>query len=111
MLADLLTILGLSGLVFFLSQFLQLVQDRDPLEAGLAELPAAVGAVTAGLLAGQAARRWSVRSVVAERARGDRRRPRRAGLAPGGTPPIRCWAWCCWSSASVRASPSPSRPM
>ncbi|MEU3753931.1 MFS transporter [Streptomyces olivoreticuli] len=64
-LADLLTILGLSGLVFFLSQFLQLVQGRNPLEAGLAELPAAVGAVTAGLLAGRAARRWSVRSVVA----------------------------------------------
>ncbi|WP_223770845.1 MFS transporter [Streptomyces huiliensis] len=63
-LADLLTVLGLSGMVFFLSQFLQLVQDRDPLEAGLAELPAAIGAVTAGLLAGQAARRWSVRSVV-----------------------------------------------
>ncbi|MFF4407037.1 MFS transporter [Streptomyces sp. NPDC001262] len=63
-LADLLTILGLSGLVFFLSQFLQLVQDRSPLEAGLAELPAAVGAVTAGLLAGQAARRLSVRTVV-----------------------------------------------
>ncbi|MEU3355548.1 MFS transporter [Streptomyces sp. NPDC037389] len=63
-LADLLTVLGLSGMVFFLSQFLQLVQDRSPLEAGLAELPAAVGAVTAGLLAGQAARRWSVRSVV-----------------------------------------------
>lgn len=37
-LADLLTILGLSGLVFFLSQFLQLVQGRGPLEAGLAEL-------------------------------------------------------------------------
>ncbi|MEU2868042.1 MFS transporter [Streptomyces olivoreticuli] len=64
-LADLLTILGLSGLVFFLSQFLQLVQGRNPLQAGLAELPAAVGAVTAGLLAGRAARRWSVRSVVA----------------------------------------------
>ncbi|MEV4434289.1 MFS transporter [Streptomyces sp. NPDC049555] len=64
-LADLLTVLGLSGMVFFLSQFLQLVQDRSPLEAGLAELPAAIGAVTAGLLAGQAARRWSVRSVVA----------------------------------------------
>ncbi|MEU7136458.1 MFS transporter [Streptomyces sp. NPDC046261] len=63
--ADLLTVLGLSGMVFFLSQFLQLVQDRSPLEAGLAELPAAIGAVTAGLLAGQAARRWSVRSVVA----------------------------------------------
>ncbi|MCS0636206.1 MFS transporter [Streptomyces sp. LP05-1] len=64
-LADLLTILGLSGLVFFLSQFLQLVQGRHPLEAGLAELPAAVGAVVAGLVAGSAARRFSVRSVVA----------------------------------------------
>ncbi|PZT74076.1 MULTISPECIES: MFS transporter [unclassified Streptomyces] len=63
-LADLLTILGLSGLVFFLSQFLQLVQGRGPLEAGLAELPAAVGAVTAGLLAGVVARRYTVRVVV-----------------------------------------------
>jgi DHA2 family multidrug resistance protein-like MFS transporter len=62
--ADLMTILGLSGLIFFLSQYLQLVQDRRPLEAGLAELPAAVGAVTAGLLAGRAARRFSVRAVV-----------------------------------------------
>ncbi|WP_030560382.1 MFS transporter [Streptomyces aureocirculatus] len=64
-LADLLTILGLSGLVFFLSQFLQLVQGRQPFEAGLAELPAAVGAVTAGLMAGTVARRYSVRAVVA----------------------------------------------
>ncbi|MEU1126783.1 MFS transporter [Streptomyces sp. NPDC005899] len=63
-LADLLTILGLSGIVFFLSQFLQLVQTRGPLEAGLAQLPAAVGAVTAGLTAGLVARRYSVRSVV-----------------------------------------------
>ncbi|MFE5027358.1 MFS transporter [Streptomyces sp. NPDC056656] len=64
-LADLLTILGLSGLVFFLSQFLQLVQGRGPFEAGLAELPAAIGAVAAGLVAGTVARRFSVRSVVA----------------------------------------------
>ncbi|MFE9774262.1 MFS transporter [Streptomyces sp. NPDC005931] len=64
-LADLLTILGLSGLVFFLSQYLQLVQGRRPFEAGLAELPAAIGAVAAGLVAGRAARRFSVRSVVA----------------------------------------------
>ncbi|MFJ6073140.1 MFS transporter [Streptomyces sp. NPDC093065] len=63
-LADLLTILGLSGLVFFLSQYLQLVQGRRPFEAGLAELPAAVGAVVAGLIAGRAARRFSVRVVV-----------------------------------------------
>ncbi|MFE0187527.1 MFS transporter [Streptomyces sp. NPDC059008] len=64
-LADLLTILGLSGLVFFLSQFLQMVQQRSPLNAGLVELPAAVGAVGAGLAAGWVARRLSVRIVVA----------------------------------------------
>ncbi|MEV6761857.1 MFS transporter [Streptomyces sp. NPDC051105] len=63
-LADLLTVLGMSGLVFFLSQYLQLVQGRHPFEAGLAELPAAVGAVAAGLVAGRAARRLSVRAVV-----------------------------------------------
>ncbi|MFF4117831.1 MFS transporter [Streptomyces sp. NPDC001714] len=63
-LADLLTVLGMSGLVFFLSQYLQLVQGRHPFEAGLAELPAAVGAVAAGLVAGRAARRHSVRAVV-----------------------------------------------
>ncbi|MFJ1973575.1 MFS transporter [Streptomyces sp. NPDC087903] len=63
-LADLLTVLGLSGLVFFLSQYLQLVQGRPPFEAGLAELPAAVGAVVAGLVAGHAARRFSVRAAV-----------------------------------------------
>ncbi|MFH8571093.1 MFS transporter [Streptomyces sp. NPDC017993] len=63
-LADLLTILGLSGLVFFLSQFLQMVQLRSPLDAGLTELPAAVGAVGAGLAAGYVARRLSVRIVV-----------------------------------------------
>jgi DHA2 family multidrug resistance protein-like MFS transporter len=62
--ADLLTILGLSGLVFFLSQFLQLVQGRSPLEAGIAELPAAGGAVVTGLMAGMAARRFSVRGTV-----------------------------------------------
>jgi DHA2 family multidrug resistance protein-like MFS transporter len=63
-LADLLTVFGMSGLVFFLSQYLQLVQGRRPFEAGLAELPAAVGAVVAGLVAGRAARRFSVRTVV-----------------------------------------------
>ncbi|MFF9328612.1 MFS transporter [Streptomyces sp. NPDC014776] len=63
-LADLLTVLGMSGLVFFLSQYLQLFQGRRPFEAGLAELPAAVGAVAAGLVAGRAARRFTVRTVV-----------------------------------------------
>ncbi|MCQ4082709.1 MFS transporter [Streptomyces sp. RB6PN25] len=64
-LADLLTVVGLSGLVFFLSQFLQMVQERSALQAGLAEIPASVGAVVTGLLAGHAARRYSVRGVVA----------------------------------------------
>jgi DHA2 family multidrug resistance protein-like MFS transporter len=54
----------MSGLVFFLSQYLQLVQGRGPFEAGLAEVPAAVGAVAAGLVAGTVARRFSVRAVV-----------------------------------------------
>ncbi|MDI3420275.1 MFS transporter [Streptomyces luteolus] len=63
-LADLLTILGLAGLVFFLSQFLQLVQMRSPLGAGLIELPAALGAVGTGLVAGLVARRTSVRLTV-----------------------------------------------
>ncbi|NGO76956.1 MFS transporter [Streptomyces sp. YC504] len=63
-LADLLTILGLSGLVFFLSQFLQLVQMRSPLGAGMIELPAAIGAVLTGLYAGVIARRASVRLAV-----------------------------------------------
>lgn len=63
-LADLLTILGLAGLVFFLSPFLQLVQMRTPLGAGLIELPAAIGAVATGLVAGVIARRFSVRIAV-----------------------------------------------
>ncbi|WP_406141286.1 MFS transporter [Streptomyces sp. NBC_01089] len=84
-LADLLTILGLSGLVFFLSQFLQLVQGRSPLAAGLIELPAAVGAVATGLAAGFVARRASVRSAVA------------GGLAAVAV----ALAGCVWVSAST----------
>jgi MFS transporter, DHA2 family, multidrug resistance protein len=61
---SMLTIFGLAGLVFFLSQFLQLVQMGSPFEAGLAELPAAAGAIAAGLVAGVVARRTSVRGAV-----------------------------------------------
>jgi DHA2 family multidrug resistance protein-like MFS transporter len=63
-LADLMTVFGLAGMIFFLSQFLQLVQGRSPLQAALAELPATLGAVGTGLVAGAAARRFSVRTVV-----------------------------------------------
>ena len=48
--------LGLSGLVFFLSQYFQLVHGYGPLKAGLAELPAAVTATVFGVLAGVAVR-------------------------------------------------------
>ena len=59
-----LSVLGLSGLVFFLSQFFQLVQGYSPLKAGLAELPAAVAATVFGVLAGVAVRFWSKRAVL-----------------------------------------------
>lgn len=62
--ANLLSVLGLSGLVFFLSQFFQLVHGYGPLKAGLAELPAAVTATVFGVLAGIAVRYWSKRAVL-----------------------------------------------
>ncbi len=62
--ANLLSVLGLSGLVFFLSQFFQLVQGFGPLQAGLAELPAALAATVFGVLAGVAVRYWSKRAVL-----------------------------------------------
>lgn len=63
--ANLLAVLGLSGVVFFLSQFFQLVGSYSPVQAGLAELPAAVAAMVFGLLAGVAVRFWSRRGVLA----------------------------------------------
>lgn len=62
--ANLLSVLGLSGLVFFLSQYFQLVQGYGPLKAGLAELPAAVTATVFGVLAGVAVRYVSHRLVL-----------------------------------------------
>lgn len=63
--ANLLSVLGLSGIVFFLSQYFQLVNGYSPLHAGLAELPAAVAAMAFGVLAGVAVRFWSRRAVLA----------------------------------------------
>ena len=62
--ANLLSVLGLSGLVFFLSQYFQLVHGYGPLKAGLAELPAAVTATVFGVLAGVAVRYVSHRMVL-----------------------------------------------
>ncbi|APE16762.1 MFS transporter [Mycobacterium sp. WY10] len=63
--ANLLSILGLSGVLFFLSQFFQVVNGYSPLQAGLAELPAALAATVFGVLAGVAVRHWSPRAVLA----------------------------------------------
>lgn len=63
--ANLFAMLGLSGVLFFLSQFFQLVDGYSPMQAGLAELPAAAGAAAFGVLAGVAVRRWSSRAVLA----------------------------------------------
>ncbi|WP_163507643.1 MFS transporter [Fodinicola acaciae] len=62
--ADLMTIVGLTAVVFFLSQFLQLVQGYSALEAGLRELPAVGGAAVAALAAGWLASRTSARLMV-----------------------------------------------
>ena len=62
--ANLLSVLGLSGLVFFLSQYFQLVHGYGPLKADLAELPAAVMATVFGVLAGVAVRYVSHRAVL-----------------------------------------------
>ena len=62
--ANLLSVMGLSGLVFFLSQYFQLVHGYGPLKAGLAELPAAVTATVFGVLAGVAVRHISHRVVL-----------------------------------------------
>jgi MFS transporter, DHA2 family, multidrug resistance protein len=62
--ANLLAVLGLSGVVYFLSQFFQLVMGYSPLKAGLAELPAAASATLFGLLAGVAICYSSQRAIL-----------------------------------------------
>lgn len=62
--ANLLAVLGLSGVVYFLSQYFQLVMGYSPLKAGLAELPAAVSATFFGMLAGVATCYASQRAVL-----------------------------------------------
>ncbi|GGV29862.1 MFS transporter [Kitasatospora herbaricolor] len=63
-LASLTALVGLSGVVFVMSQYLQLVRGYEPLRAGLAELPAFAGAVVGGLLTARLARRAGVRAAL-----------------------------------------------
>ncbi|MDH6576836.1 MFS transporter [Kitasatospora sp. MAP5-34] len=63
-LGSLTALIGLSGVVFFMSQYLQLVRGYSPLAAGIAEMPAFVGAVVGGLLTAQLARRTGARVTL-----------------------------------------------
>jgi MFS transporter, DHA2 family, multidrug resistance protein len=50
--ANFLAIFSLSGLLFFLSQYLQLVRGYGPLDAGLRQLPVTLASVASALLVG-----------------------------------------------------------
>ncbi|MQS10976.1 MFS transporter [Streptomyces kaniharaensis] len=63
-LASLIALVGLSGVLFVTSQYLQLVRDYEPLKAGLAELPGFVGAVAGGLLTARLVRRTGARAAL-----------------------------------------------
>ncbi|MBW4717127.1 MFS transporter [Saccharothrix obliqua] len=62
--ANLLSIFGLAGLIYFLSQFFQLVKGYGPLHAGVAEMPAMLASAVTGLLTGLVVRRTSVRVAI-----------------------------------------------
>ena len=64
-LGALIALIGLAGVVFFLSQYFQLVRGYSPLQAGLADLPAFAGSVVGGLTAAYLARRFGNRATLA----------------------------------------------
>ncbi|MDV3124041.1 efflux MFS transporter LfrA [Mycobacterium sp. 21AC1] len=63
-LANFLSIVGLIGFIFFISQHLQLVLGLSPLTAGLVTLPGAVVSMIAGLAVVKAAKRFSPQSLM-----------------------------------------------
>ncbi|WP_226345464.1 MFS transporter [Agilicoccus flavus] len=58
------SIFAFAGLVFYLSQYLQLVLGLDPMHAGTHLLPGALASIVAGLLAVRLARAWPLRVLV-----------------------------------------------
>lgn len=63
-LANFLSIVGLIGFIFFVSQHLQLVLGLTPLEAGLVTLPGAVVSMIAGMSVVKAAKHFSPQSLM-----------------------------------------------
>ena len=55
---------GLMGAMFFLPQFLQLVQGLSPLESGFAVLPGALGLLVASVVSPRLAERFGTRIIV-----------------------------------------------
>ncbi|WP_156753661.1 MFS transporter [Actinokineospora pegani] len=64
-LANVIAIFALTGLLFFFSQYLQLVRGFGPLVAGMAELPATLAAIAVVGIVGLAASRLGVGRAVA----------------------------------------------
>ncbi|GAA1665077.1 MFS transporter [Mycolicibacterium murale] len=64
-LANFLSIVGLIGFLFFISQHLQLVLGMSPLAAGLVTLPGAVVSVIGGLAVVRLARRFTPQALMA----------------------------------------------
>jgi len=64
-LANLMSILGMTGMLFATSQYLQLVLGLRPVPAGLLLLPGAVASIVAGLLAARLARRFRLDLLIA----------------------------------------------
>lgn len=62
--ANLLSVFSMVGFLFFVSQHLQLVSGRTPLEAGLVLLPGLAVTVVAGLLVVRIARRVSPGTII-----------------------------------------------
>ena len=62
---SLIALVGLGGVLFFLSQYFQLVRGYSPLQAGLADMPAFAGSAVGGLAAVYAARRCGHRAAFA----------------------------------------------
>ena len=64
-LADLIGVLGFSGMIFFLSQYFQLVRGYGPLEAGLRELPAALASVVVVVIVSRVVGRLGMGRAIA----------------------------------------------
>ena len=62
--SNLVSVFAFSGLLFFFSQYLQLVRGYSPLQAGLRELPITLASIAVIVVAGRTARRFGHGRVI-----------------------------------------------